>query len=71
MDKFDIAESFGRNTILSTQTGMDRDELVKIDMQRSIMGLEQSNDPIENIGNNILLGKDLYNVDVIDSINNK
>lgn len=71
MADFDIAESFGRNTILSTQTGMDRDELIKIDMQRSIMGIEKSDDPIENIGNNILLGKDLYKVDVIDSILNK
>ncbi|MCQ2460662.1 MAG: hypothetical protein MJ115_00765 [Clostridia bacterium] len=71
MDKFDIAESFGRNTVLSTQTGMDRDELVKIDMQRSIMGLEQSDDPIANIGNNILLGKDLYKVDVIDNLLNR
>ena len=67
----DIGKSIEHNTILSAQTGMSRDELVKLDIQRDLMGLEQSNDPIANIGNNAMLGKDLYNVDVIDSINNK
>ena len=71
MDKFDFAKSFEHNIILSTQTGMDRDELVKLDMQRSLMGLEQSDDPIANIANNVLLGKDLYKVDVLDSLLNK
>ncbi len=67
----DIGKSIEHNTILSAQTGMSRDELVKLDIQRDLMGLEQSDDPIANIGNNAILGKDLYNVDVIDSINNK
>lgn len=67
----DIGKSIEHNTILSSQTGVSRDELVKLDIQRDLMGLEQSNDPIANIGNNAMLGKDLYNVDVIDSINNK
>ena len=67
----DIGKSIEHNTILSSQTGVSRDELVKLDIQRDLMGLEQSNDPIANIGNNAMLGKDLYNIDVIDSINNK
>lgn len=67
----DIGKSIEHNTILSAQTGVSRDELVKLDIQRDLMGVEQSNDPIANIGNNAMLGKDLYNVDVIDSINNK
>ena len=67
----DIGKSIEHNTILSSQTGVSRDELVKLDIQRDLMGLEQSDDPIANIGNNAMLGKDLYNIDVIDSINNK
>ena len=67
----DIGKSIEHNTILSSQTGVSRDELVKLDIKRDLMGLEQSDDPIANIGNNAMLGKDLYNVDVIDSINNK
>lgn len=67
----DIGKSIEHNTILSSQTGVSRDELVKLDIQRDLIGLEQSDDPIANIGNNAMLGKDLYNVDVIDSINNK
>ncbi len=71
MADFDIGKSIEHNVILSAQTGMSADELTKIDMQRSIMGIENSDDPIANIGNNAILGKDLYNIDVIDTINNK
>lgn len=67
----DIGKSIEHNTILSAQTGVPRDELVKLDIQRDLMGLEQSNDPIENIGNNAILGKDLYGVDVIDNLLNR
>ena len=67
----DIGKSIEQNTILSAQTGVSRDELVKLDIQRDLMGLEQSNDPIANIGNNAILGKDLYNVDVTDNLLNR
>ena len=67
----DIGKSIEHNTILSSQTGVSRDELVKLDIQRDLMGLEQSDDPIANIGNNAMLGKDLYKVDVIDNLLNR
>lgn len=74
-NQFDIGKSIEESMYVSRATGLSQNDLIQADIKRSIMGIEQSSDPIENYGNNVLLSsqtnlsaQDMFKADVARKI---